>query len=270
MENNFLAFNLFLSELGLKASMNLIVHSSFKKFSNSFNGISPLNVIESLKQLVTSNGSIIFPVFTYCFKKSAGSYETFNPQNSKSKVGLLSETFRISDNVIRTSCPTHSFALWGRVVEEVKVNNSPESPLGEGSVLDWLTKNENSFILLLGTDFSSLTYGHYLEIQAKVPWYDYSPWDHLNVLPIGVSNLGEQKLNEIPGCSKSFVNFEKYLLDEKLIVKHSYNGLDSYFISVKSLYSDGMKYFKENFESLLCSKRTCPACDSRRMKFIHF
>jgi len=268
VENNNLELEIFLKKLELNKSINLIVHSSFSKIRYAFPKIAPYEIIDSLKNVVTPFGSIIFPTFSYCYKKYQDVYDVFDRDNSKSEVGLLSDTFRLSDNVIRTSSPTHSFALWGKVTEEIKEDNAPDSPLGKGSVLDWLTKNENSFILILGTDFSSLTYGHYLEIQAQVPWYDYSPWNYMSVLPIGVSTTGEQKLKEIPGCAKSFVNFEKYLLNHHLIVKHCYNGLESYLISVKDLYSIGVNYFKENFESLLCTKGTCQACDSRRIKFI--
>ncbi len=192
----------------------------------------------------------------------------FDRLNSKSKVGLLSETFRLSEGVIRTSSPTHSFALWGNVTNYIDENNSPESPLGKGSVLDWLTHQPDSFVLMLGTDFSSLTYGHYLEVAAKVPWYDYSPWDYMNVLSIGVSVSGEQRLKEIPGCAKGFIKFEEHLLEKNLIKKFGFNGLSSYLISIKLLYDEGIKYFSENYRKLLCPAGTCPACDSRRKKFL--
>ena len=140
--------------------------------------------------------------------------------------------------------------------------------LEKDSVLEWLTNDPNSYVLMLGTDFSSLTYGHYLEIIAKVPWYDYSPWNYLSVLPIGVSVKGEQKLKEIPGCSKSFVNFEKYLLGKDLIKKNECERLSSYFISVKILYDEGMKFFSKHYDKILCPENTCPACDSRRIRFL--
>jgi len=248
--------------------MNIIIHAGFKKLLDSFNGISPQNISESLIQLVTPNGSIIFPLFTYCYKKSTGDYEIFNRENSKSKVGLLSETFRLSDGVIRTSSPTHSFGLWGKITNDIVATNSPESPLGEGSVLEWLTSNPNSYVLMLGTDFSSLTYGHYIEIQAKVPWFDFSPWDYLNVLPIGVSTNGEHRLKEIPGCAKSFCNFEKHLLVNNLIKKYEYEGLNSYLINIKQLYDEGLKFFSEQYNKLLCPPSTCKACDSRRRKYL--
>jgi len=263
-----LDFKEYTESTGLKALNNIIIHASLKKIKTAFPQITPDEIINVLKKIITPLGSVIFPVFTYCFKKSAGDYEIFNRENSKSKVGLLSETFRLSDNVIRTSSPTHSFGLWGRIKNEIDAANSPESPLGEGSVLEWLTTNSNSYVLMLGTDFSSLTFGHFLEIEAKVPWYNFSPWDYMNVLPIGVSVDGEQKLKEIPGCAKSFVNFEKYLVENNLIKKYEYRGINSYLISIKQLYDEGVKFFSEQYNKLLCPPNRCKACDSRRRKFL--
>ena len=268
MNKENLNFKDYLLKLGLKACDHIIVHSSFKSISSAFTESTPDEIIRVMQDIITPSGSLIFPTFTYCYKKSNESYEVFDSINSKSKVGLLSEIFRKNEGVIRTSSPTHAFAVWGIIKEDIKNDNSPDSPLGKGSVLEWLTKKGNTFILMLGTDFSSLSYGHYLEIAAEVPWYDYSPWEYLNVLPIGVSNLGEQKLMEIPGCSKSFVNFEKHLLQKKYIVKYSYNHLESYLISVQDLYTFGTKYFNEKYFDLLCPKGECKACDSRRLKFL--
>lgn len=268
MKTKHLDFKEYAESSGLKASNHIIVHASFKKIKSAFHQITPDETINALKKIITPLGSVIFPAFTYCFKKSTGDYERFDRVNSKSKVGLLSEIFRLSNNVIRTSSATHSFGLWGKVIKDLDEYNSPYSPLGKGSVLEWLTKNSNSYVLMLGTDFSSLTYGHYLEIQAKVPWCDYSPWDHLNVLPIGVSVDGEQNLKEIPGCAKSFINFEKHLLKNNVIKKYEYEDLTAYFISIKLLFEEGIQFFSSNYDKLLCPVNTCQACDSRRRKFL--
>lgn len=261
-------FKQYLKELNLSSGQNIIVHSGFRKIKKAFPEVTPNYSITALKDIVTISGSVILPSFTYCFKKSSGDYEVFDKEKSKSKVGLLSETFRISDGVIRTSSPTHSFALWGKVTEQINENNSPDSPLGKGSVMEWLTNNSSSFVLMLGTDFSSLSFGHYLEIAAKVPWYKYSPWEYMNVLPIGVSTKGEQQLKEIPGCAKSFVNFEIYLLENSLIVKYEFEGLSSCLIDIRLLFNEGIKFFSKQFNKLLCPENTCPACDSRRRNFL--
>ncbi len=261
-------FNSYLVDLGLHKTCNILVHASFEQIKRAFPQITPAEIIDSFKKTVTRSGSIIFPTFTYCFKKSVHNYEVFDPENSRSKVGLLSETFRLSDGVKRTASPTHSFSVWGKATGAILETNSPQSPLGKESVLEWLTLTPNSFVLMLGTDFSSLSYGHYLEIESKIPWCNFSTWEHLNVLEVGVSIQGEMGLKEIPGCSKSFVNFEKYLVREKLIVQNIYNGLKSYLISIEKLHSEGVKYFNNNFQNLLCSKGECKACDSRRQKYL--
>jgi aminoglycoside 3-N-acetyltransferase len=263
-----MSFNDYLNIMGLRKGYNIIVHSSFNKIKSAFSTISPEEIINILKNCVSSEGSIVFPVFTYCFKKSTGQFEIFNKLDSGSKTGLLSEQFRLSEEVVRTSSPTHSFALWGQIKRDFKEDNSPDSPLGKGSILEWLTNNPDSYVLMLGTGFSSLTYGHFLEIEAKVPWFDYSPWQYMNVLPIGVAIDGEQKLKEIPGCAKGFVNFEKYLLDKNLIQKFTHKNLSSYLISIELLYDEGLVYFSNHYKNLLCDKNTCPACDSRREKFL--
>ena len=268
MKNKNLSFRDFINELVLIHSLHIIIHSSFKKIHQAFNNTTPQSVIENLKDKVSPSGSIIFPTFTYCFKKSSGDYAIFDRMKSESKVGLLSETFRQSEGVVRTASPTHSFGLWGKIKNDFEKTSSPESPLGKDSVLEWLTNNQNSYVLMLGTDFSSLTYGHYLEIEAKVPWYNYSPWDYMKVLPISVSVDVEQKLKEIPGCAKSFVNFEKHLLANDLIQKNEYEGLSSYFINIKLLYDEGIKFFTKHLDKLLCPQNTCPACDSRRRIFL--
>lgn len=261
-------FKSFLGELGVKKNHNIIVHSSLKKIRSAFPAISPQEVIESIERVIGYEGSIIMPAFTYCFKSRNGDNEIFNRANSKTKVGIVSEVFRNSSNVTRTFSPTHSFTLWGKATKEISSQNSPASPLGEGSVLDWLAGTDNSFVLMLGTHFDSLSFGHYIEIKASVPWYDYFCWDHLGKEKVGVSVTGEQILKEIPGCSKSFINFESYLVDNKIIQANSAGTLEAYYIPVELLMKTGISYFKNNYEKLLCVSGSCKACDLRRDKFV--
>jgi aminoglycoside N3'-acetyltransferase len=259
--NNFLDF---CKGLGIENNHQILIHSSFSAIKNAFS-ISSDEAILQLKKLVSpESGSIIFPAFTYCFKKSDGTNEIFDRLNSHSKVGFLSEQFRKSSDVVRTSSPTHSFSLWGKITNEIGENNSPESPLGENSVCQYLVSHPESHILMLNTDFSTFTLGHYYEIICKVPWYNFSPWKYLNVEDYGVSTEGIQKLKEIPGCAKSFVSVEKHLLNKKLIDKILYNSFYAYYINVKTIHEELIDFFCNNYLSLLCMKGTCKACDSRR------
>lgn len=258
----------FLSHLGVQIKHHLLVHSSYRGIRAAFPDLSIEHLIEQLQQLVSSDGSIIMPAFTYCFKKSIDGYELYDPNSSHSKVGAVSEVFRKWPGVCRTAAPTHSFILWGQAAREIATTNSPESPLGDGSVIDWLTQQSTAHILLLGVNFTSMSFCHFLEVKAPVPWADYSPWDHLHVLKIGVSIFGEQKLKEVPGCSKPFVNFERYLVENKIIQPTDYRTLSAYYFPIRAIYEPGVDYFKTHYPTLLCPSGTCSACDSRRRAFL--
>lgn len=258
-------FNNYLSMTGLKAGENIIVHASFKRIREAFPAISPEEVLSSLKELTGSYGSVIFPAFTYCFRKSAGSFETFDSTQSPSKTGILSEMFRKSEGVIRTSSPTHSFSLWGKAADEISSSNSPSSPLGLGSTMDWLARRDESYVMMLGTDFTSLTLGHYIENISGAEYLGVSPWKHMNVLPCGVSVMGEQALTEIPGCSRSFTGFEDHLLKEGKIKKYRKEGLNSYYLSIPLLIQCGKSYLRNHPAGLLCPEGICRACDERHI-----
>jgi len=255
-------------DTGLKKRQHIIVHSSFKIIRGSFENILVDDVVDSLKEIITPDGSVIMPAFTYCYKIKYKFIEVFNKQKTPVKVGVVAERFRTSENVIRTSSPTHSFSIWGRIKEDIGESNSPGSPLGTGSVMNWLAEHDDCFLLLLGVDFSSLTFGHYLEIKAPAPWYDFSPWNYLNVERVGVSNSGEQQLKEIPGCSKSFINFEKYLINKGAITKNIYREMNFYFLEIKLLLKEGIPYFKTEYKNLLCPEGSCRPCDERRKQFL--
>lgn len=260
--------NTFLNNAGVKSGDNIIVHSSFRKIRSAFPSISPYDVVEELKKKITTEGSLVFPAFTYCYKRSTGSYELFDRTKSKSKTGLISEIFRNSADVVRTSSPTHSFSMWGRITKFIGSGNSPTSPLGDGSVLDWFANEPESYVLMLGTDFSSLTFGHYIEIKSSVPWINYSPWDHLNVLPIGMTVDSMQELIQIPGCARPFINFENYLIENNLLQQFQFSGLAARYENIYKLLKEGIIYFSREYRKLLCPESTCEACDSRRKKII--
>lgn len=121
---------------------------------------------------------------------------------------------------------------------------------------------------MLGVHFESFTLGHYLEVKANVPWKDYSPWNYLGVEKIGVSLKGEEELIEIPGCAKSFTSFEKHLISLNKIQYNNYNELVSCLLPVEEIIEEGLSYFSQNYNKLLCEKNQCLACDSRRFNYL--
>ncbi|MBN2356470.1 AAC(3) family N-acetyltransferase [candidate division KSB1 bacterium] len=255
----------------LPPGIPLMVHSAFSNIRRAFSSLTIEEMIEALQERLSPEGSLIMPAFTYCFKRRDGSHDIFDRNHSQSKVGAVTEVFRNKPGVVRTSSATHSFALWGKVTRHIPYRNSPDSPLGEGSVLAWLTQQPEAHILLLGVDFSCLSYCHYLETIAPVPWANFSPWGYMGVESIGVSTHGEQPLRQVPGCARSFVHFERYLLRKKVIRRLVFGPLGYYMLPVALLYQHGLSYFRRFPLRLLCPPRTCPACDARRADYAtHF
>jgi len=252
-----------LNSIGLKAGMHVIVHSGFRALKSYIEDLQIEQLIDGLQNKLTKEGSLIMPAFSYNFRKSQGDYELFDRINTKSDTGAVAEVFRKTPGVIRTSAASHSFSLWGAVTDDIKSDNAPRSSLGRGSVLEWLTETENGFVLMLGTNFTSLSYIHYLETVVQVPWVDVSPWEHQNILKIGASLEGDQELHELPGCSKGFQSFEQHLLDHQKIEPVIHGNLKSYLIPIKTLYNEGRDFLVRNPEASLCEAGKCKACDVR-------
>lgn len=258
--NSFFAF---FEQLGVRCAQHVLLHAAWRKVRAEFDDLHIRNLLNTLQEMITPAGSLIMPVFTYCFRRSNQPYEIFDRKLSVSKVGAVSEVFRTLPGVIRTASPTHSFALWGSVIKEISADNNPPSPLGKGSVLDWMVQKDQSFILLLGVDFSSLSFGHYVESCSDLVWKNVSPWKHLQVLESGVSREGEFPLQEVPGCSKAFINWQNHLLDQGKIKPVTIGKLQAFYLPVKRLFEEGLEYARIMPENWLCPMGSCPACDER-------
>ena len=258
------SFSHFLDELGILPGQSVMVHASYRAIRSAFPHLKPAEINQALRQHLSLKGSLIYPTFTYCFKRLDGSHEIFQRQTTPAKTGILAESFRQQKGVIRTASPTHSFALRGAVCEHISGDNAPSSPLGAHSVLEWLADQEQAQILLLGTDFGALSFGHYLEIINKLPWADTFPWSYMGVEPVGVSVAGEQALREVPGCSKSFKRFQDQVFADPSVASISVQDLEAHRIPVKILLDIGSAFFRDHPDQLLCHPGSCPACDSRR------
>ncbi|MBN1541321.1 AAC(3) family N-acetyltransferase [candidate division KSB1 bacterium] len=261
------AIQKFVDEIGIRPGQQILLHASFRALAKTFPGVTPSAVIEAFQKRLGCRGSLIMPTFAYCFKKREPGYPVFDRAKSPSAVGALSEAFRLSPDVIRTSSPTHSFSLWGHVKQEIPPENAPASPLGAGSVLQWLAEQSDSAVVMLGVGFRALTFGHYLETIAPVPWVDVNPWEHAGVLPIGVSIDGEQKLIQIPGCSGGFVHLQQELekTGHSFVVREPMRTL---YLSVSLLLQSALERIRRDPLILLCPAGYCRACDTRREWYI--
>ena len=147
------------ADLGIKPGTNLIVHSSLKSFGKVAGGAD--TVIDAICELITDEGTLVMPSFNHGEPyRQGGICDILNTPTSN---GIIPETFRKRDDVIRSIHPTHSFAAWGKNKEYYTEDHQKSGCFGVDSPLYRLMKNDG-YCLLIGVGYEEgNTFHHCVE-----------------------------------------------------------------------------------------------------------
>jgi aminoglycoside 3-N-acetyltransferase len=173
-----------LRALGLEAGMTLIVHSSFKKLGTYVCG-GPQAFIMAIEQVLGPEGTLVMPTQSGDLSDPADWqrppvpmewWETirrempaYDPDLTvTSGMGIIPETFRKQQSVVRSEHPMWSFAAWGKYAQYIVSEHRPEEGLGDFSPLGKLYELD-AFILLVGVGHNSNTSLHLAEYRASFP-----------------------------------------------------------------------------------------------------
>jgi len=164
-----------LRQLGLKKGDKIGVHSSLSSFGVVEGGAD--TVIDALLEVVGKEGTIVMPTYstnrvgikltpeeiaaglTWKFK-----ILHYNPSTTPCWTGIIPETFRKRNGVLRSSHSTHSKAAIGRHAEKIIKNEDP-SALGPWKKLLEL----DGYILLVGVGLRACSSMHLAEERVKLP-----------------------------------------------------------------------------------------------------
>jgi aminoglycoside 3-N-acetyltransferase len=160
-----------LRTLGITGGDTLLVHSSYDAFEG-FTG-RPTDAITVLKNAVGPDGTLMMPTlpFTGTALEYARSGALFDVRRTPSRMGLLTELFRRSPDVLRSVHPTHSVAVWGRDAPEiVDGHHLATTPCGKNTPFARLLDRRGK-IVLMGTDIGVLTFYHMIEelLENELP-----------------------------------------------------------------------------------------------------
>ncbi|RAV21444.1 AAC(3) family N-acetyltransferase [Paenibacillus contaminans] len=111
-------------ETGAGPSDILLIHSSLKSFGKVIGG--PKSVIDAAKETVTESGTVVFP--TLVQKDFPNAYRNWDVNRSPSDVGVITETFRLLPDSLRSDQATHSVAAWGNQAAELTREHSSYGP----------------------------------------------------------------------------------------------------------------------------------------------
>lgn len=116
-------------------------------------------------EAIGEEGTLLIPTFNFDFSNK-GHYDY---KNTMSTTGALGNAALKREDFKRTKHPMHSFCVWGHDKELLcELNNlnsfGPDSPFG-------YMKENNVIQVMLGADYQrSMTFVHFVETNAKVPY----------------------------------------------------------------------------------------------------
>lgn len=152
-----------LRELGLQAGDVVLVHSSYKSLGEVEDG--PQTVIDALLEVLTPEGTLIMPTFNFNFNKG----EPWDVNNTPSHMGVLTEIARINPQARRVFHPFYSFAILGKLKDELTRVRYKDS-YGTESIFMRL-RQLDARIMIIGLSYThSMTFFHHVEQMNGVDY----------------------------------------------------------------------------------------------------
>ncbi len=170
-----------LRNTGVAAGMTLLVHTSFKAVAEWVIG-GPQALILALEDVLGGDGTLVMPTMSGDLSDPkdwehppvpAAWWETIRREmppympdlTTTREMGIVAETFRKQDGVLRSNHPHTSFAAWGKHAALVTADHSLASPLGEQSPLARIYEL-GGYVLLLGVGHGNNSSLHLAEARA--------------------------------------------------------------------------------------------------------
>ena len=159
-----------LRESGLTEGDACFMQAAMSAFGGFENG--PDTVLDALRSVVGDKGLIAMPAYSLtgpAIDHLAGN-PLFDPRTTPSRMGAISEGFRLSQGTIRSIHPTHSTAVSGRGAEEIAAGHeTADTPFGTGTPFPRITER-NALQLFFGCGTGAITMYHSFECTRVPPF----------------------------------------------------------------------------------------------------
>jgi aminoglycoside 3-N-acetyltransferase len=159
-----------LRECGLGAGDACFVQAAMSAFGAFENG--PDTVLEALRGVVGEEGLIAMPAYSLTGPaiEHLAADPLFDPHGTPSRMGAISEGFRLSPGTLRSIHPTHSTAVRGRDAEDVVAGHeAADTPFGRGTPFPRIVER-NALQLFFGCGTGAITMYHSFECTRVPPF----------------------------------------------------------------------------------------------------
>ena len=130
-------------KMGLQEGHKVMVHSSLSSMGYVEGGAT--TVVEAFLEVLGPEGTLMMPTFTH------SGTEYYDPLESASKNGAITEAARKCPGAVRSLHPTHAAAVIGADAGQLVEDDLERGALGKDCALDRLAK-KGGWIFLLGVD----------------------------------------------------------------------------------------------------------------------
>ncbi|MDH4180077.1 MAG: AAC(3) family N-acetyltransferase [Armatimonadota bacterium] len=254
-----------LSQLGLRSGDVVFLHSSLKSLGWVDGGADA--VIDAFLAVIGPEGLLIVPTLTWTFARGRAAKHAFDPKETPSRVGRITDTLWRRPNAFRSAHPTHSIAAIGRRAEELVAGHDSTSTFGKNGpyrrYVDWGAK-----ILFMGVSLRSNTTLHAIEDWLDLPYLQVEnavvkgPNGKPRVVAVTASPSGHRDFY------KDDSKVERLLRASGVIRRGNVGAADTLWMPSQEMVEVVVKGIYEEPTLLLCDRGDCEFCSEYRQPTI--
>ena len=234
--------------LGLETGTRVVVHSSLSSLGRVDGGAE--TVVNALLEAVGPAGTVAVPTFTRYG-------EPYDPAESPSLTGAITEALRTRPEACRSPHPTKSIAAIGPDAD-VTTAHDPGNSLGPNSPLHRLLERDGT-ILLLGVDHTTNSAIHVGERLAGVPYRDQVTETETRVN----GTVETVEVNRVH-CSRGFEAIRPLTEHAGIVSSGKIGDADAQLLEGDGLLSLVFEALEAEPGALLCSIPDCDRCQYAR------
>ena len=254
-----------LAALGIARGDVVFVHSSLKSLGWVDGGADA--VIAAFMDVLGSDGLMVVPTLTWSFAHGDLAKHVFDPKETPSRVGKISDTLWRRPGAFRSAHPTHSIAGLGPRAEELVQGHDKTSTFGRDGpyrrYVDWGAK-----IIFLGVDVRCNTTLHAIEDWLDLPYMSVEealvkgPDSKPQIVKVTKSPMGDRDFY------RKGSKVERLYQKAGLVHRGKVGMADTIWLPAVEMVEAVVQGIYQEPALLLCDRQDCEFCGAYRQPII--